>query len=75
MILNISKIKKESNFIQKLSRKIHICLQGNKMKYVRFFAKLHLFTFYDWQQNIKSEKTEEQMLENHKQLQSITILP
>ena len=29
------------------------------MKHVRlFFAKLHLFTFYDWQQNIKSEKTE-----------------
>ena len=67
MILNISQIKKERNFIQKLPRKIHICLQGNKMKYVRlFFAKLHLFTFYDWQQNIKSEKTEGQMLENHK---------
>ena len=40
------------------------------MKYVRFFAKLHLFTFYDWQQNIKSEKTEGQMLENHKHFKS-----
>ena len=35
-----------------------------------FFAKLHLFTFYDWQQNIKSEKTEGQMLENHKHFES-----
>ena len=40
------------------------------MKHVQFFAKLHLFTFYDWQQNIKSEKTEGQMLENHKHFQS-----